>query len=86
MRNYDVVVEKLKEVEAKDHIRNFQPPISGEEIMETFGIPPSRPVGDIKNAIKEAILDGDIRNDVVEAKALMLKLGAEMGLTLSNRL
>ncbi|MDA0939504.1 MAG: HD domain-containing protein [Bacteroidetes bacterium] len=85
LRNYDVVVEKLKEVEAKDHIRNFQPPVSGEEIMETFGIPPSRPVGDIKNAIKEAILDGDIRNDVVEAKALMLKLGAEMGLTLSSR-
>jgi putative nucleotidyltransferase with HDIG domain len=85
LRNYDVVVDKLKEVEAKDHIRNFQPPVSGEEIMQTFGIPPSRPVGDIKNAIKEAILDGDIRNDVVEAKALMLKLGAEMGLTLSSR-
>ena len=79
LRNYDVVVEKLKEVEAKDHIRNFQPPVSGEEIMKTFGIPPSRPVGDIKNAIKEAILDGDIRNDVVEARALMLKLGKEMG-------
>ena len=85
LRNYDVVVEKLKEVEAKDHIRNFQPPVSGEEIMKTFGIPPSRPVGDIKNAIKEAILDGDIRNDVVEARALMLKLGKEMGLTLSSR-
>ncbi|MGB2228522.1 MAG: CCA tRNA nucleotidyltransferase, partial [Flavobacteriales bacterium] len=81
LRNYDVVVEKLREVEEKDHIRNFQPPVSGEEIMEAFGIPPSRPVGDIKNAIKEAILDGDIRNDVVEAKRFMLELGAQMGLT-----
>ena len=81
LRNYDIVVEKLREVEEKDHIRNFQPPVSGEEIMEAFGIPPSRPVGDIKNAIKEAILDGDIRNDVVEAKRLMLELGAQMGLT-----
>ena len=85
LRNYDVVVTKLKEVEEKDHIRNFQPPVSGEEIMETFGIPPSKPVGDIKNAIKEAILEGDIRNDVVEARALMLKLGLEMGLSLSSR-
>ncbi|HAI01286.1 MAG TPA: tRNA nucleotidyltransferase [Flavobacteriales bacterium] len=81
LKNYDVVVEKLREVEEKDHIRNFQPPVSGEEIMEAFGIPPSRHVGDIKNAIKEAILDGDIRNDVVEAKRLMLELGAQMGLT-----
>lgn len=81
LKNYDVVVEKLREVEEKDHIRNFQPPVSGEEIMEAFGIPPSRHVGAIKNAIKEAILDGDIRNDVVEAKRLMLELGAQMGLT-----
>jgi len=85
LRNYDVVVDKLKEVEAKDHIRNFQPPVSGEEIMQTFGIPPSRPVGDIKNAIKEAILEGDIHNDPVEAKQLMLRLGQEMGLTPSSR-
>ena len=84
LKNYDVVIEKLREVEEKDHIRNFQPPVSGEEIMEAFGIPPSRPVGDIKNAIKEAILDGDIRNDVVEAKRLMLELGAQMGLTPST--
>jgi poly(A) polymerase len=83
LRNYDVVVQKLKDVEEKDSIRNFQPPVSGEEIMATFGIPPSRPVGDIKNAIKEAILDGDIKNDPVEAKQLMLRLGQKMGLTLS---
>jgi len=85
LRNYDLVVEKLREVEEKDHIRNFQPPVSGEEIMATFGIPPSRPVGDIKNAIKEAILEGDIRNDPAEARALMLRLGQEMGLTPSTR-
>jgi poly(A) polymerase len=81
LKNYDVVIEKLREVEEKDHIRNFQPPISGEEIMTTFGIPPSRPVGDIKNAIKEAILEGDIRNDVDQARDLMMKLGKDMGLT-----
>jgi tRNA nucleotidyltransferase/poly(A) polymerase len=85
LKNYDVVVTKLREVEEKDHIRNFQPPVSGEEIMETFGIPPSRPVGDIKNAIKEAILEGDIRNNPEEARALMLTLGLQMGLTLSSR-
>lgn len=83
LRNYDIVVEKLKEVEANDHIRNFQPPVSGEQIMETFGIPPSRPIGDIKKAIKEAILDGKIKNDPNEAYELMLQLGEEMGLTKS---
>jgi poly(A) polymerase len=85
LKNYDVVVTKLREVEEKDHIRNFQPPVSGEEIMVTFGIPPSRPVGDIKNAIKEAILEGDIRNNPEEARALMLTLGLQMGLTPSSR-
>lgn len=85
LANYDVVLEKLKAVEEKDHLRNFQPPISGEEIMETFGIPPSKPIGDLKNAIKEAILEGDIPNEHGPAKALMLKLAGEMGLTPRQR-
>ena len=80
LANYDQVMLKLKEVEAQDHLRNFQPPVSGEEIMATFGIPPSRPVGEIKNAIKEAILDGDIPNDLSAAFELMLRLGAEHNL------
>ena len=80
LKNYDIVVDKLKEVEDNDSVRNFQPPVTGEMIMKTFGISPSRPIGDIKKAIKEAILDGDIKNDPDEAFELMLKLGAEMGL------
>ena len=80
LANYDQVMLKLKEVESKDHLRNFQPPVSGEEIMATFGIPPSRPVGEIKNAIKEAILDGDIPNEHAAAFALMLRLGKELNL------
>ncbi len=81
LENYDIVVKKLHEVEANDQIRNFQPPVTGEMIMKEFGIPPSRPIGDIKKAIKEAILEGDIKNDKDEAFKLMLKLGNEMGLT-----
>ena len=80
LANYDQVLIKLREVEEKDHLRNFQPPVSGEEIMEIFGIPPSRPVGEIKNAIKDAILDGVIPNEPGPAMALMLRLGAERGL------
>lgn len=81
LRNYDAVIDKLKEVEEKDHVRNFQPPISGEEIMGAFGIPPSKPVGYIKKAIKEAILDGDIPNERQAAWDLMVELGKTMDLS-----
>ncbi|MCA1763627.1 MAG: CCA tRNA nucleotidyltransferase, partial [Flavobacteriales bacterium] len=75
LKNYDQVKVKLQEVEEKDRVRNWQPPISGELIMETFEIKPSKEVGIIKNKIKESILDGEIRNDFQEAFAFMLKEG-----------
>lgn len=84
LSNYELVKEKLIEVEEKDKVRNFQPPISGEHIMETFGIAPSEPVGLIKNAIKEAILDGKILNDFDQAQQFMLEKGAELGLSPKN--
>lgn len=78
--NFARVKIKMKEVEEKDELRNWQPPITGEQIMSTFGIAPSREVGIIKTAIREAILDGDIDNNPDDAIAYMLKLGEEMGL------
>ena len=79
--NFQLVRRKLKEVEEKDHIRNWQPPINGEEIMDFFGIKASREIGIIKNAIKEAILDGEIKNDKKEALKFMIKKGVEINLS-----
>ena len=80
LRNFQIVRKKIKEIEEKDHIRNFQPPVSGKLIMETYNIPPSKEVGLIKNAIKEAILEGEIKNDFDEAYRYMLKHAEQLGL------
>lgn len=82
--NFQLVREKLKEIEEKDAVRNFQPPVTGEEIMATFNLSPCREVGDIKNAIKEAILEGEIHNNHDEAYGYMLKVAGEMGLRKVN--
>ena len=82
--NLKLVLQKIKEVEARDHIRNWQPPVSGEIIMQTFNIKPSREVGIIKEAIKDAILDGVITNNYDAAYNLMLEKGKELGLTMNN--
>ena len=79
--NFELVKRKLVELEERDRIRNFQPPVSGEDIMRTFAIGPCREIGTIKDAIKDAILDGQIPNDRDAAWQMMLRLGADLGLT-----
>lgn len=81
LQKFEIVKQKLREVEEKDKIRNFQPPVSGELIMKTFGIKPSAEIGIIKEQIKEAILEGQIRNDFDEAYSMMLELGKNLGLS-----
>lgn len=84
--NFVKVEKKIKEVEKRDQLMNFNPPVSGERIMEVFAIKPSKVIGDIKNEIKEAILDGRIKNDEGEAFELMLKLGDKYGLSANTNL
>lgn len=84
LHNFQLVRQKMVEIEEKDHIRNFQPPVSGEKIMQTFGLKPCREVGFIKDRIKEAILEGEIQNNITEAEALMYRIAKEIGLKTMN--
>lgn len=86
LSNYKKVRRRLKEVEEKDRIRNFQPPVSGQDIMDAFGINPCGEIGTIKTAIKDAILDGLIQNNRMEAVAFMYDKGKELGLTVSKQI
>ena len=84
LKNFDIVEKKMREVEESDKIKNFQPPISGQEIIDIFAIKPSRIIGELKNEIKNQILDGKIKNNRKEALELLLRLGKSLGLEIKN--
>ena len=81
-KNFEYVAKKIKEVEEKDQVRNFQPPISGEEIMQMFNLKPGREIGILKEKVKEAILEGDIANDHDQAKQFVIQEAEKLGLSL----
>ena len=83
--NYELVKQKIIDIEEKDRVRNFQPPVDGKEIMDTFGLAPSKPVGEIKDAIKDAILDGVIGNDYAQAHRFMMEKAQELGIEPVNK-
>jgi poly(A) polymerase len=80
LANFQHVREKLVEVEARDHLRNWQPPVDGNQLMEWFGLTPGREIGQLKNAIREAVLDGEIPNTFDDARTFAYRLAADMGL------
>ena len=81
-QNFELVRVKIKEVEERDQVRNFQPPVTGEEIMKAFSLKPCREIGQIKEAIKEAILEGEIPNEKQASYDFMIKKGKALGLTI----
>ncbi|MEG0696341.1 MAG: tRNA nucleotidyltransferase, partial [Algoriella sp.] len=83
-QNFEVVEQKIKDVEERDHLRNFQPPISGEQIMELFDIKPGKEIGILKNAIKEAILEGEVENNYNSALEFVINMGKELNLVPKN--
>jgi putative nucleotidyltransferase with HDIG domain len=85
LNNFKKVEQKLKDVEERDSITNFQPPITGQIIMDTFALNPSRVVGEIKDEIREAIIEGKIPNNFDDAYTMMLKLGKQKGLKFDNK-
>lgn len=86
LNNFDIVDQKLIDLEEKDRLRNFQPPVTGQMIMETFDIEPSKVIGDLKAEVREAILEGDIQNEFNEAYVLLLNLGQKKGLEIKKNL
>ncbi len=86
LRNFELLTEKIKEVEAKDHLRNWQPPVTGEDIMEYFGLKEGREIGIIKNAIREHILDGNLQNERLAALEFMVEEGEKLGLSLKRKI